>query len=37
MAEVCAVFCYCLLWFDVCIWHRFVFMFVVATMGMFVV
>ena len=48
MVEVCAVFCYCLLWLDrcletidVCIWHMFVFMSVVVTVwgsvGMFVV
>ena len=28
-AEVCAVFCYYLLWLDVCIWRIFVFMYVV--------
>ena len=45
MVEVCAVFCYCLLWLDkpmdVCIWRMFVFMSVVVTVwgsvGMFVV
>ena len=47
MVEVCAVFCYCLLWarcletIDVCIWRMFVFMSVVVTVwgsvGMFVV
>ena len=40
MVEVCAVFCYCLLWLDarqkletidVCIWRMFVFMSVVVT------
>ena len=30
MVEVCAVFCYCLLWLDVCIWCMFVFMSVVV-------
>ena len=44
MVEVCAVFCYCLLWLetvDVCIWRLFDFMSVVVTVwgsvGMFVV
>ena len=47
MVEVCAVFCYCLLWLDtidvidVCIWRMIVFMSVVVTVwgsvGMFVV
>ena len=31
MVEVCAVFCYCLLWLDRCIWCMFVFMSVVVT------
>ena len=36
MVEVCAIFCYCLLWLntrdiDVCIWRMFVFMSVVVT------
>ena len=36
MVEVCAVFSYCLFWLetiDVCIWHLFVFMSVVVTVG----